>query len=332
VPPAGLSTSNTATIATSTFDGNNANNTGTVNFTVNPAQADLSITKAKTPSPVAQGSNMSSTIIVRNNGPLAATSPVAMTDSLSSGETFVSASGTNWTCAHSGPNPGGIVTCSYVNLPVGVNSSPLTIVTTATNTGNLENQACTGGSAIGGNTHPEGDVNTVNDCANATSNSTGQIADLAIVKSIPDAGDNPLLPTDNSLTYRLTISNSGPNTSTNVVVTDAIPMYTSSLGGSGFSFVANAGSAGAVGSCANSGATVTCNYNQLQNGETAVIDITVSRPLLDGPFTNTASITSTSIGDPNPANNSSSIASTVQPVADVEMTGKSVTPSTVQAG
>ena len=53
VPPAGLSTSNTATIATSTFDGNNANNTGTVNFTVNPAQADLSITKAKTPSPVA---------------------------------------------------------------------------------------------------------------------------------------------------------------------------------------------------------------------------------------------------------------------------------------
>lgn len=332
VPPAGLSTSNTANITTSTFDGNNANNTSTVNFTVNPAQADLSITKTKTPNPVAQGSNMSSTIVVRNNGPLNATSPVSMTDSLSTGETFVSASGTNWTCAHSGPNPGGVVTCSYVNLPVGVNSSPLTIVTTATNTGNLENQACTGGSVIGGNTHPEGDVNTANDCANATSNSTGQIADLAILKSIPDAGDNPLIPTDNSLTYRLTISNSGPNTSTNVVVTDAIPMYTSLQGGSGFAFVANAGSAGAVGSCSNSGATVTCNYNQLQNGETAVIDITVSRPLLDGAFTNTANITSTSIGDPNPANNTSSVAGTVQPVADVEMTGKSVTPSTVQAG
>ncbi len=332
VPPAGLSTSNTANITTSTFDGNNANNTSTVNFTVNPAQADLSITKTKTPNPVAQGSNMSSTIVVHNNGPLNATSPVSMTDSLSTGETFVSASGTNWTCAHSGANPGGVVTCTYVNLPVGVNSSPLTIVTTSTNAGNLENQACTGGSAIGGNTHPEGDVNTANDCANATSNSTGQIADLAIVKSIPDAGDNPLTPTDNSLTYRLTISNSGPNTSTNVVVTDAIPMYTSLQGGSGFAFVANAGSAGAVGSCSNSGASVTCNYNQLQNGETAVIDITVSRPLLDGAFTNTANITSTSIGDPNPANNTSSLASTVQPVADVEMTGKSVTPSTVQAG
>lgn len=333
VPPAGLASSNTATIASATFDGVSSNDSSTVNFNINPLQADLSLTKSKTPNPVAQGSNMTSTIVIRNNGPLAATSPINMTDSLAPGESFVSASGTNWSCAHSGPTPGGVVTCSYVNIPAGVNSNPLTIITTATNTGSLGNTACTGGSAIGGNTHPEGDVNTANDCASATSNSTGQIADLAIAKSIPNAADNPLVPTDNGLTYRLTISNSGPNTSTNVIVTDTIPMYTSMAGGTGLSFSPGAGSLGSpAGTCSNSGATVTCNYAQLQNGETATIDITVTRPMLDGAFTNTANITSTSIGDPNPGNNSSSIGNTVQAVADVEMTGKSVTPSIVRAG
>ena len=102
-------------------------------------------------------------------------------------------------------------------------------MTTATSAVVLTNTACTGSSAIGGSTHPEGDVNVANDCQNASSNSTGQIADLSIVKSIPVAADNPLLATDNSLTYRLTISNAGPNDSTNVVITDAIPMYTLSL-------------------------------------------------------------------------------------------------------
>ena len=227
VPPAGLASSNTAAISSATYDGVSPNNSNTVNFNINPLQADLSLTKNKTPNPVAQGSNMTSTIVLHNNGPLAATSPIRVTDQLAAGETFVSATGTNWSCSEAG----GVVTCSYVNLPINNDSTPLSIVTTATSAVVLTNTACTGSSAIGGSTHPEGDVNVANDCQNASSNSTGQIADLSIVKSIPVAADNPLLATDNSLTYRLTISNAGPNDSTNVVITDAIPMYTSLAGG-----------------------------------------------------------------------------------------------------
>ncbi|HQC29503.1 MAG TPA: hypothetical protein PK342_08970, partial [Methylotenera sp.] len=327
VPPTGLSSSNTATIASATYDGIASNNSNTVNFNINPLQADLSLTKNKTPSPVAQGSNMTSTIVVHNNGPLNATSPVGVTDTLAAGETFVSATGTNWTCSHSA----GVVSCSYVNLPINNDSTPLTIVTTATAAGVLTNTACTG--TTGGSTHPEGDVNAANDCQNASANSTGQIADLSIVKSIPVVGDNPLLATDNNLTYRLTISNAGPNDSTNVVITDAIPMYTSLAGGTTMTFAPGVGSLGsAAGTCGNVGANVTCNYPLLKNNETAVIDVILARPLQDGAFTNTANITSTSIGDPAPGNNSGSISNTINPVADVEMTAKYASPDVVKAG
>ena len=108
VPPAGLASSNTAAISSATYDGVSPNNSNTVNFNINPLQADLSLTKNKTPNPVAQGSNMTSTIVLHNNGPLAATSPIRVTDQLAAGETFVSATGTNWSCSEAG----GVVTCS----------------------------------------------------------------------------------------------------------------------------------------------------------------------------------------------------------------------------
>ncbi len=66
--------------------------------------------------------------------------------------------------------------------------------------------------------------------------------------------------------------------------------------------------------------------------ETATITITVQRPMADGSFTNTATIDSTSIGDPNRSNNSSSVNTTVDPVADVEVQSKSVTPGSILAG
>jgi uncharacterized repeat protein (TIGR01451 family) len=330
VPPAGIASSNTANIGSATPDGNSGNDTSTVNFNITPLQADLSLTKNKTPNPVAQGSNMVSRINVSNGGPLAASSPVRVTDSLAVGEAFVGFTGAGWACAEAG----GIVTCAFSgNIGVNANAPELRITTTATTTGALTNTACTGSSAIGGSTHPEGDVNTANDCQNSSSASTGQIADLNIAKAIPNPADITLLNTDNSLTYRLTIGNLGPDTSTNVRVTDTIPMYTSLAGGSGISFSVGAGSLGSpAGTCANVGADVTCNYAQLQNGETAVIDITVARPVLDGNFTNIANITSTSIGDPVSGNNSASIASTVNAVVDVEMLSKTATPSTVLAG
>jgi uncharacterized repeat protein (TIGR01451 family) len=54
--------------------------------------------------------------------------------------------------------------------------------------------------------------------------------------------------------------------------------------------------------------------------------------LSEGSFTNTATVRNVNEGDPNPNNNSASDTVVIEPIADVEMTGKSVTPGTVRAG
>jgi len=97
---------NTATVSASTGDPNPANNTSTINVTVNPliTDADLQITKTVTPNPVIAGQGIAYTIIVKNNGPAAAQNVIAQ-DVLSSDLTFIGAaaspntswSAPNWT-------------------------------------------------------------------------------------------------------------------------------------------------------------------------------------------------------------------------------------------
>ncbi|OYU65533.1 MAG: hypothetical protein CFE45_44185, partial [Burkholderiales bacterium PBB5] len=82
------------------------------------------------------------------------------------------------------------------------------------------------------------------------------------------------------------------------------------------------------------GATVTCRQTggSLAPGQTVTVPITVNRPLLDGSFVNTATVTNTAEGDPNAANNTATDTVVIEPIADVQMTGKQITPSTVRAG
>ena len=54
--------------------------------------------------------------------------------------------------------------------------------------------------------------------------------------------------------------------------------------------------------------------------------------MLDGSFTNTATVSNTAEGDPDTNNNAASSSVTIEPVADLEMTGKSVSPGSVRAG
>jgi conserved repeat domain len=82
-----------------------------VNFAVS---TDLSITK-NTTAPIAFGSTpITYTLAVSNLGPSQA-STVSVVDTLPAGSTFVSASGTGWTCN----NVAGVVTCTVATLPVG---------------------------------------------------------------------------------------------------------------------------------------------------------------------------------------------------------------------
>jgi uncharacterized repeat protein (TIGR01451 family) len=344
VGPTGRSYTNTGSIGASSADPNPGNNNASVNVQVLPDGADLRLSKSKTPNPVALGSDMTSTVNVTNNGPRVATGPLRVIEQLS-GESYVGASGTGWVCTPSGNT----VVCEHPNtapgLAVGASLPTLRIVTRATSSGAVSNTACTGGSvpagASGVSASPPaaGDPNPTNDCASVSATSTTVRPDLAIAKttSTPTGGDKLLSATEASVTYTLVVSNvsATPEAASGIRVTDTVPGFISGRSSIASPVVATASSGStALLLCSVSGAAVTCNQigGALRPGETVTIPITVNRPLQEGSYTNTATVSNTREGDPNAANNSASDTVTIEPIADVEMTGKSVTPNPLRAG
>ena len=348
IGPTGTSYTNTATISTSDNDPNPTNNSASITYNTLPDGADLRIAKSKSPNPVAQGSLVTSTITITNNGPRAATGKVKVIDQLS-GETFESFSGAGWSCTLLGTTT---VDCEHLNAGgLAVNASrTVIIVTRATVDGSAINTACTGsslpaGAAANGATASqpiEGDPNPTNDCTSQSTSSTFVQPDLAIAKTTTTliGGDKTVSGTENSVTYTLVVTNvsTTPQNATGVRVTDTVPAWI----GSGVNAssinpitptVAGAGS-DATFSCSTSGAAVTCNQTGgvLAKDGTVTIPITVNRGMTEGAYTNTANVTNTVQGDPNPNNNSASDTVTIVPMADMQMTGKTIEPASTKAG
>jgi len=340
VPASGLNIDNTANISSATTDPDNTNNSDTITFSIVPDGADLSLTKTKTPDPVAQGSNMTSLITVSNAGPQATSGVVTVIDILSAGETYVSGSDANWTCNLAGGSPGGTLTCEYQSGNIAASSSApaLTVVTTATNAGLLQNDSSV--SDVGG----QADGVAGNNSASASVTATAAIADLSIIKTI---SDNSLDITENSSTYTLTTTNNGPNGITDpgagaegVIIRDVIPgritgVVGAAPGSTGVSVPANVNSnLGASFSCTGT-ATVVCTLDDgetFANGDFIAVDITVTRPLRDGTSTNTATVTSEVLGDDDSGNNSDNVDLTVAALADVEMLTPSIPVNPAKAG
>ena len=350
VAAAGSSFTNTASISSATPDPISSNNSGSVAVTVRRDGADLRLAKTKTPNPVALGSNMVSTIVVTNGGPRAATGPLRVVEGLS-GESFVGASGGGWACAVAGAT----VVCEHPNgagLAVNASLPTLLITTTATLAGAASNEACTGSSlpALGspGQARPplEGDPNPGNDCVSVTASSTTVRPDLAIAKTTitPTGGDKTVSVSESLVTYRLVVSNVslGSDAATGVRISDTVPGWI--VGRSSFASLSPTVSAGSASfTCSSTaGGAVTCTQSggALAPGQSVTLDITVNRPLQDsisspgGSFTNTASVSNTVEGDPNPNNNTASDTVVIESIADVQMTRKRIEPSTnlIKAG
>ena len=119
-------------------------------------------------------------------------------------------------------------------------------------------------------------------------------ADMQITKSGPATA----LP-GAQVVYTITVTNLGPQSASNVVVTDTIP--------AGATFISSTPSQG---SCSGS-STVTCNLGAIASGGTATITLTVSAPLTPATLSNTAAVTNTPEIDPTPGNNVSPAATTV---------------------
>ena len=116
-------------------------------------------------------------------------------------------------------------------------------------------------------------------------NDDGPIADVSITKTGPAS-----VAGNSNFTYTITVSNAGPQSASNVVVTDTLPL--------GLTFVSATPSQG---NCAGT-STVICTLGAIASGGTATIALTVTAPT-SGSFTNTATVTNTPETDPTPANN-----------------------------
>jgi uncharacterized repeat protein (TIGR01451 family) len=246
--------------------------------------ADLSVTKADAPDPVAVGANLTYTLTVTNNGPDPSTD-ATVTDTLPAGVTFVSATPSQGSCSQSA----GTVTCMLGPLAGGA-SATIAIVVTVTPAA-----ACplTDTATVSG---AEPDPVAGNNSATAETACVGVQADLAITKS--DAPDPVAV--GGNLTYTLTVTNNGPDPSTNATVTDILP--------AGVTFVS---ATPTQGSCSELTGTVTCMLGPLAVGASATIGIVVTvTPSAASPLSDTATVAGVE-PDPVADNNSATAETTV---------------------
>jgi len=321
---------NTATIEAPETDPNPANNTSSVNVSASN-NANLGMTKTASINPVVPNQAFNYSLTVRNNGPAAVQSgqTITATDTLPIGVELTAApTGAGWTCTPDGtstyPIAGPVtITCTRGGpLAANTNAPAVTVPARLAGTGSALNNACVALSGSG-----PSDETPANNCSGVTVVSSVAQADLQVVSksaspTTVDAGQD--------LTYTISVVNNGPDPSTNVVVTDSL---TSLIATGGFQSATPS-----QGACTPSGVTngatvdLTCNLGTLANGGTATITVVV-RPsrATTGARTNTATITSLDVGDPNRANNTGSVTSTVTAVVDIQAL-KTATPSPVQAG
>ncbi|MBI3660705.1 DUF11 domain-containing protein [Candidatus Acetothermia bacterium] len=239
--------------------------------------ADLSITKTASTNPVIVGQNLTYTLTVKNAGPNAATNAI-LTDPLPNGMSFVSSSASQGSC-----NGTTTIICNLGSLENG-KTATITIVVKAIAQGTITNTANI--------TAVEPDPNPADNTATATVTANLPQADLSVSAS---ASPDPVLVKKN-LTYTIVVTNNGPQSATNVILTDQLPQ------GSHFISIT-------LNNCSNNGSTISCNLGTLAKSQNTTITIVI-QPLSEGTVTNVVSVAGTE-NDPNQSNNKATVVTDV---------------------
>jgi uncharacterized repeat protein (TIGR01451 family) len=317
-PSNGTTLSNTGTVSppAGTTDSNSANNSSTVSTTVNPV-ADVSIVKAA-PGSVNAAAGISYTLTIANAGPSPANG-ATFSDPVPAGITSINAScgsaSGGAVCPASVTVAGNNVSGTIPALPAGgslvitINGTAPAIGTTLSNTGTVSPPAGTTDSNSGNN-------------ASTVSTTVNPLADISLVKSGPAT-----INAGTTITYTLTLSNAGPSSADGARFRDPVP-----AGITGINASCGSASGGAVcpGSVNVAGNNVSGGVPTLPAGGSVVITITGTVPA-SGTLVNSAnSITPPGVTDPNIGNNSSSVTTTITPVADLSIVKSG--PASVNAG
>lgn len=284
---AGGSYVNTAQItAADQFDPDSTPNNNTngeddqaTNTPVPAALADLSLAKTiDNPNPNI-GTNVVYTLTVSNNGPSDATG-VEVTDQLPAGVTFVSSTPSQGAY----DNTTGIWTVGTINNGANATlqiTATVNVATAITNSAEVTDadQADTD------SPHNNGIGNGEDDQASV---STLQgTADLSLTKTV----GNPTPNVGASVTFTISVSNTGPNSATNVAVQDQLP--------AGYTFVGATASQGTY-----TNATGLWTVGTIANGASANLQIAVTVNAI-GPYSNTAQVSVSDQFDPDSTPNNS---------------------------
>ncbi|MFA7681891.1 MAG: hypothetical protein WCX61_02575, partial [Candidatus Peribacteraceae bacterium] len=270
---------NTGAVSISNTDPNESNNVSqAVQTTVTcPGQPTFTISKTDSRTTVQPGETLTYVITVTNTSAINATN-VVVTDSLPVHTTYLSST-------NGGQHNGGVMVWTIPSIPAQQQvqlSVTVQVSTTAPNGWQLTNTAFVDGI-------PGQDTTVVQ--------SGGTQHDIGIVKTGPTT-----VQVGQTVIYTLTATNNGPDTATNVIVSDPVP--------AGLSFNASQSST----DCILQGTDVLCNNITLTNGQSRSYSVAFNVPgtvTCPGTITNTATV-SVSSGDTNPSNNSSTATTSVQ--------------------
>ncbi|MCP4424686.1 MAG: DUF11 domain-containing protein [Chloroflexi bacterium] len=305
--------SNTAIVSSSSLELNPDDNQDTEITTV-ISEADLFIIKTDSPDPVMAGNQLTWTLGVRNDGPADALN-VIVRDTIPANLTFVSATSALFNCNYNSGAREVICTSSASSgaLGVGQTASISLVVNVPPNyaANSITNTAS---------------VFTTTDDPDPSNDQDTEIttiekrADLSIVKT--DTPDPALA--GNTLQYSLSVTNNGPSTADNVVVSDVLPngtTYQNVFGPADWNCNYNGGAR-----------SISCTKPSMDVGETALINLSlqVDSDYPGNSISNTGRITSDTT-DPDLGDNQDTEITTVEKRADLSIT-KSDTPDPVAPG
>jgi uncharacterized repeat protein (TIGR01451 family) len=314
--PDGTITQNFVIASNNVTDPTPANNTASVLTAYVTPDANLSVTNADTPDPVNPGGTITYTQTITNNGPDTATN-ATFNQTIPASVGFQSMSApAGWTCSTPAAGASGAINCSNSSFANGTTSSFTLVVSVIATSGTVSDTVVAGSSTY--------DPTPGNNSAQAvTTIVAAPSADLSVNVNTGTAG----APAGSTFPYTITVTNNGPDTAANVVMTDNLPsslLFRSITLPSGFTCSTPA--VGATGS-------ISCSNPSLPSGATRTFTLTVEvAPGANGPISNSASVSS-STSDPTSGNSSGSapIVAAGAAVADVTI-AKATTTTSVTTG